>query len=165
MRDDALARARRALREADGDLDLTRAYTDSLARAGSLPQELPGTDGAGVAEVEILRHGQRPTLPRGRARIWALAAALALLGGAATGVVALWPEPGGVMPGGTVPASPIPAPERSTTGPRTGPTLAPDGCASPPVPTPSGAAEPSGRDRPAETCPTDQAPSPAPGSP
>ncbi|WP_423465233.1 hypothetical protein ACO229_13460 [Promicromonospora sp. MS192] len=160
-RDDALTRARRALSEVDGELDLARTRADALARARSGPGVLPDDGGAPVTEVEILRHGQRPTLPRVRTRVWALAAALALLGGAATGVVASWPEPERAVPGGTV--SPAPAPDLPGT-PGTGSTSGPGECLPPgtAVPTPAGSTRPTGQPRPSESCPTDPAPLPSP---
>lgn len=169
--EDTLTRARRALSQVDPELDLTRTRSDALVRTRSRPaaEPEPGDD-ASSSGVEILRYGQRPALPRRRSAVWALAATVALLGGAGVGTALLWPEPITVLPGAPAPLSPNPstptnAPStRPTVGPRDCPSSAPmsrptpgperpgepsdprtpDGCDMPPSPSPSSAADETG---------------------
>jgi hypothetical protein len=126
--EDTLTRARRALSQVDLELDLTRTRSDALVRVRSRPGAHPEPDDASSSGVEILRHGERPALPRRRSAVWALAASVALLGGAGIGTALLWPEPGTVVPG--APASLAPTPSMPTNAPSTGPTLGPRECAS-----------------------------------
>jgi len=162
--EDTLTRARRALSQVDPELDLTRTRSDALVRARSRPAAQPEPDDASSSGVEILRYGQRPTLPRRRSAVWALAATVALLGGAGIGTALLWPEPGGVMPG--APASLAPTPSTPTSTPSTGPTPGPRECASSapvsrPTPGPEGPGQPSDA-QPPNGC--DAAPSPFPST-
>jgi hypothetical protein len=128
--EDTLTRARRALSQVDPELDLIRTHSDALGRAGSRPAVRPEPDDASSSGVEILRYGQRPTLPRRRSAIWALAATVALLGGAGIGTALLWPEPGMVLPGAPASFAPTPGPGLPTSTPSTGPTPGPRECAS-----------------------------------
>jgi hypothetical protein len=132
--DDGFARARRALRQVDAEVDLARlrAVTAERDRWGTDP--LPPDESAELG-VEILRTGQRPALPRRRAAVWALAAAVALLGGAGVGMATLWPEPGGTPPGSQVPASPAPQPSRDP-APDNSTATDPRECVPGPVPSP-----------------------------
>lgn len=132
--DDDLARARRALRRVDAELDPVR------LRAMAAEPGRSGTDLFPPAEdtefrVEILRPGQRPVLPRRRVTAWALAAAVALLCGVGVGTATLWPEPGGTVPGSDVPAPPAPetSPEPAPDGPKPDdtPTTSPRECLTP----------------------------------
>ncbi|MFC4629899.1 hypothetical protein ACFO6V_16745 [Promicromonospora alba] len=131
--EDTLTRARRALSQVDLELDLTRTRSDALVRTRSRPVAEPEPDDASSSGVEILRYGERPALPRRRSAVWALAATVALLGGAGIGTALLWPEPGAVMPG--APASLAPTPTTPTSTPSTGPSLGPRECASSPTAT------------------------------
>jgi hypothetical protein len=128
--EDTLTRARRALSQVDLELDLTRTRSDALVRAGSGPAEQSEPEDPSSSRVEILRYGQRPALPRRRSAVWALAATVALLGGAGIGTALLWPEPGTVLPG--APASLSPSPSMPTSTPSTGATPGPRECASSP---------------------------------
>ncbi|MGI5190513.1 hypothetical protein ACQEVI_20420 [Promicromonospora sp. CA-289599] len=130
--EDTLTRARRALSQVDPELDLTRTRSDALVRTRSRPASEPEPDDASSAGVEILRHGERPTLPRRRSTVWALAASVALLGGAGIGTALLWPVPGGVLPGAPASLEPTPGPSLPTNTPSTGPSLGPRECASSP---------------------------------
>lgn len=156
--DDDFARARRALGQVDAEVDLARLRAVTAARDRSDTDLLPVDEDAAFG-VEILRTGQRPGLPRRRAAVWALAAAVALLCGAGVGVAALWPGPGGTPPGSQLPASPAPrtwhepAPDDSpSTGPRECTVL---------VPVPSPPAGQTSEARAPDTC----SPSPAPSTP
>jgi hypothetical protein len=161
--EDTLTRARRALRHVDVELDLARTRSDALVRARSRPDGLPDP-GDSSSGIEILRHGQRPALPRRRSAVWVLAAAVALLGGAGLGTAALWPAPGEVLPGSPAPISPIPEPDPPTSTPGTGPTGGPSECASTPPPraTPEAerTAQPTSEPTPPDGC--DVSPSPLP---
>jgi hypothetical protein len=164
--EDTLTRARRALSQVDPELDLTRTRSDALVRAGSRPVVQPEQepDDASSSGVEILRHGERPALPRRRSAVWALAATVALLGGAGVGTALLWPEPGTIMPG--APASLSPTPSMPTNAPSTGPTLGPRECASS-LPTPRTTPGPERPGQPSDSLPSDgcdAAPSPFPSS-
>lgn len=166
--EDTLTRAQRALSQVDPELDLTRTRSDALVRAGSRPvmqpEPEPELDDASSSGVEILRYGQRPALPRRRSAVWALAATVALLGGAGIGTALLWPEPGTVMPG--APASLSPTPSMPTNAPSTGPTLGPRECASSP-PEPRTTPGPERPGQPSDSLPPDgcdAAPSPFPSS-
>jgi hypothetical protein len=142
-KEDALARARKALSQVDAELDLGRARAEAEARAGreTRSDAPPDTDDASASGVEILRHGQRPGLPRRRAAVWALAATVVLLGGAGVGTALLWPEPGTTVPGAPLPT---PGPGLPTSTPEPGSTLDPGDCPSPPLPsTPRATPEPS----------------------
>lgn len=168
--DDDFARARRALRQVDAEVDLARlrALTAERDRPGTspLPPDESLADGDAALGVEILRPGQRPALPRRRAAAWALAATVALLCGAGVGVAALWPGTGATTPGSQLPAPPVPAtsPETSpepATG--TGPSTAPTECA-PARPVPSAApgpatTGPAADEMPSDTCGATPAPS------
>lgn len=131
--EDTLTRARRALSQVDPELDLTRTRSDALVRTRSRPVAEPEPDDDASSGVEILRYGQRPALPRRRSAVWALAASVALLGGAGIGTALLWPEPGTIMPG--APASLTPTHSTPTSTPSTGPSLGPRECASSPTAT------------------------------
>ncbi|WP_369371817.1 hypothetical protein AB1046_00445 [Promicromonospora sp. Populi] len=142
-KEDALARARRALSQVDAELDLGRARAEAEVRAGRTTRSdaPPDMDEASASGVEILRHGQRPALPRRRAAVWALTATIVLLGGAGVGTALLWPEPGTTVPGSQFPT---PEPGLPTSTPGTGSTLDPSDCLSPPPPsTPRATPEPS----------------------
>jgi hypothetical protein len=166
--EDTLTRARRALSQVDLELDLTRTRSDALVRTRSStaaqPAPGPEPDDASSSGVEILRYGERPALPRRRSAVWALAAAVVLLGSAGIGTALLWPEPGGVMPG--APASLAPTPTMPTSTPSTGPTPGPRECASSarasrPTPGPEGPGQPSDS-QPPNGC--DAPPSPFPST-
>ncbi|GAA4705336.1 hypothetical protein APR04_001934 [Promicromonospora umidemergens] len=166
-KNDALTRARQALSQVDAELDLGRARSDALARARSGPDTHPDTDDAAGSGVEILRHGQRPALPRRHTAVWALVATVALLGGAGLGTALLWQGPSETVPGAPAPASPFPGPDLSTTAPDTGPTDGPRECASTPpspdsVPTPRGQGQPSSAPLSQQSCGADPSPSPSP---
>lgn len=164
-KEDALARARRALRQVDAELDLGRARAEAVARAGreTHTDAPPGADDAAASGVEILRHGQRPALPRRRAAVWALAATVVLLGGAGVGTALLWPEPGTTVPG--APSS-TPGPGLPTSTPETGSTLDPTDCPSPPSPsspraTPEPSEQPSDGPLAPDSCVAQPGPSPS----
>lgn len=162
--EDTLTRARRALSQVDPELDLTRTRSDALVRARSRPAAQPEPDDASSSGVEILRYGERPALPRRRSAVWALAATVALLGGAGISTALLWPEPGTVMPGAS--ASLAPTPGMPTSAPSTGSTLGPRECASSP-PTPRTTPGPERPGQPSDSLPPDgcdAAPSPSPSS-
>ncbi|WP_026365618.1 hypothetical protein [Promicromonospora sukumoe] len=132
---DPLARARRALDQVDGELDLTRLHAATSGHGRPDPDLLPLDDDA---QVEILRSGQHPTQPRRRAAVWALTATVALLCGAGVGTALLWSDAGETQPGSQVPASPRPevtAPPPSPS-PEPTPSTDPREC-SPARPTPS----------------------------
>ncbi|MEU4386917.1 hypothetical protein [Promicromonospora sp. NPDC023805] len=165
--EDTLTRARRALSQVDLELDLTRTRSDALVRVRSRPDAEPEPDDASSSGVEILRHGQQPTLPRRRSAVWALAATVALLGGAGIGTALLWPEPGELLPGAPASLSPTPGPGLPTSTPSTGPTFGPSECASSAptsraTPGPERPGQPSGETVPVDGC--DGSPSPFPSS-
>jgi hypothetical protein len=143
--DDGFARARRALRQVDTEVERGRSGTDPL----------PPDEGT-VFEVEILPAGQRPARPRRRATVWALAASVALLCGAGVGVAALWPEPGGTAPGSQLPASPSPGTAREP-APGSSPSTLPRECV--PTPIPSAAPGRTADAPPSDACETVPAPS------
>lgn len=162
--EDTLTRARRALRQVDPELDLARTRSDALVRVRSRPDTRPEPDGASSSGVEILRYGQQPALPRRRSAVWALAATVALLGGAGIGTALLWPEPDAVLPG--APATLSPAPSMPTSTPSTGSTRGPSECESSP-PTSRATPGPERPGQPAESLPPDGcdvSPSPFPSS-
>ncbi|MGW2091330.1 hypothetical protein [Promicromonospora sukumoe] len=138
MADDELTRARRALREADAELDLARAYAESRARAATPAPAEGRTPGQGAdpdetwadgGNVEVLLRGASAPgrVPaglrrassasrRGRTVAWATAAA------AAAGVLALiltgTPGPGalpGSAPGASSPGTSTPSASPSST--------------------------------------------------
>lgn len=133
--DDPLARARRALDQVDGELDLARLHAVTSGHGRPDPDLLPLDDDADP-QVEILRSGQRPTHPRRRAAAWALAATVALLCGAGVGTAMLWSGAGETLPGSEVPASPGPEVTRPPRSPEPTPSTNPREC-SPARPTPS----------------------------
>ncbi|MFI2363614.1 hypothetical protein [Promicromonospora sp. NPDC019610] len=146
---DPLARARRALDQVDDELDLVRVHAvTSHGAPGAEPDPL---DGDAEPRVEIIRSGQRPTHPRRRAAVWALAASVALLCGAGVGAAALWSGPGETVPGTTPPASPAPAQTGPTQPPALAPSTNPREC-SPAHPTPSATPEPSADEQPSDAC-------------
>ena len=159
---DPLTRARQALRQVDPELDLGRTRSNALERARTSPETAPESDDTAGSSVEILRHGQRPALPRRRTAVWALVATVALLGGAGLGTAVLWTGPGETVPGAPAPASPSPAlptpgPGSTTSTPSTGPPLDPRECepaanalAATPEPGPSG--QPSSAQQPESDC-------------
>ena len=104
---DPLTRARRALDQVDGELDLARLHAVTSEHDRPDPDLFPVDDAAG-SQVEILRSGQQPTQPRRRAAFWALAASVALLCGAGAGTAMLWSGADETPPGSQVPASPRP---------------------------------------------------------
>jgi len=164
--EDTLTRARRALRQVDPELDLTRTRSDALVRARSRPGTRPEADDASSSGVEILRYGQQPAPPRRRSAVWALAATVALLGGAGIGTALLWPEPGAVLPGAPASLSPTPDHGLPTSTPSTGPSLGPSECASSP-PTSRATPGPEGPGQPADSLAPDDcdaSPSPFPSS-
>lgn len=121
MDDDALTRARRALRGTDPELDLTRVYAESRDRARDAGA--PGDGWADAEGVEILlRDGspdaRRRRLPARRAAAiaWAAAAA-AVLAVSLAGPPALRALPG------SAPASSAPAPTDPAAGPSPSPTV------------------------------------------
>jgi hypothetical protein len=134
--DDGFARARRALRQVDTEVDLARLRVVTAGRDRSDADLLPSEESAAFG-VEILRTGQRPTLPRRRAAAWALAAAVALLCGAGVGIGTVWPAPGETAPGSQLPASPAPQPSREP-APENSTTTDPRECTVPaPIPSPT----------------------------
>jgi hypothetical protein len=164
--EDTLTRARRALSQVDPELDLTRTRSDALVRARSRPATRPEPDDGSSSGVEILRYGEQPALPRRRSAVWALAATVALLGGAGIGTALLWPEPGTSLPGAPASFLPTPGPSLPTSTPSTGSTLGPRECApSPPAtratPGPERPGQPSDS-LPPDGC--DVAPSPLPST-
>jgi hypothetical protein len=164
--EDTLTRARRALSQVDPELDLTSARSDALVRARSCPAAQPVPDDASSSGVEILRYGEQPALPRRRSAVWALAATVALLGGAGVGTALLWPEPGGVLPGAPASLSPSPGPGLPTSTPSAGSTLGPSECASS-APTSRATPGPERPGRPSDSLPPDgcdMAPSPFPST-
>lgn len=154
--DDGFARARRALGQVDAEVDLAhlRAVTAERDRSGT---ELLPPEESDAIGVEILRTGQRPALPRRRAAVWALAAAVALLCGAGVGAATLWAGPGETPPGSQPPVSPGPETSPETT-PETSPEPAPDAS---PTAVPRECAAPETAPSPA---PSQTADAPAPGS-
>jgi hypothetical protein len=156
--DDGFARARRALRQVDAEVDLARLRAVTAERDRSGTDLLP-PDESDVFGVEILRTGQRPAHPRRRATVWALAASVALLCSAGVGIATLWPDPGGTPPGSQVPPSPAPQPSRDP-APDNSTTTDPRECTAP-------ASIPSARPGQAADVPAPEAcsPSPTPSTP
>ncbi|MCP2266948.1 hypothetical protein ACFQHV_02570 [Promicromonospora thailandica] len=122
--DDALARARAALRGVDTELDLDRVRARSLARARAAAGAAddparPSAVDAG-ASVEVLVHGagRRGARTR-RPRAWALAAAAAVVVVVSLAATYLTTQGGlpGVLPGSPVPALPGPADRSPSPGP------------------------------------------------
>lgn len=164
--EDTLTRARRALSQVDPELDLARTRSDALVRARSRPAAQPEPDDASSSGVEILRYGERPALPRRRSAVWALAASVALLGGAGIGTALLWPEPGTGLPGSPASLSPTPGPGLPTSAPSTRSTLGPRECASS-APTSRATPGPERPRQPSDSLPPDGcdvAPSPFPST-
>lgn len=161
VQNDPLARARRALDQVDGELDLARLHAATSGHRRPDPDLLPLADDADP-RVEILRSGQQPTQPRSRAAVWALAATVALLCGAGVGTAMLWSGAGETPPGSQVPASPRPEVTEPPRPPEPTPTTDPREC-SPARPTPSATPReprPSTSERASEACrsgPSDRA--------
>lgn len=132
---DPLTRARRALDQVDGELDLARLHAVTSGHGRPDPDLLPLDDDADP-QVEILSTGQQPTQPRRRAAVWALAATVALLCGAGVGTALLWSDAGETPPGSQVPVSPRPEVTEPPPSPEPSPTTNPREC-SPARPTPS----------------------------
>jgi hypothetical protein len=132
---DPLARARLALDQVDGELDLPRLHAVTSGHGRPDPDLLPLDDDAD-SRVEILRSGQQPTQPRRRAAAWALAATVALLCGAGVGTAMLWSGAGETLPGSEVPASPRPEVTGAPRPTEPTPSTDPREC-SPARPTPS----------------------------
>ncbi|MFE7504703.1 hypothetical protein [Promicromonospora sp. NPDC057488] len=132
---DPLARARRALDQVDGELDLARLHAVTSGHRRPDPDLVPLDDDPD-SQVEILRSGQRPTQPRRRAAVWALAATVALLCGAGVGTAMLWPGGDETPPGSRVSVSPRPEVTEPPRSPEPAPSTNPREC-SPARPTPS----------------------------
>ncbi|MFI2489014.1 hypothetical protein ACH47X_19045 [Promicromonospora kroppenstedtii] len=150
---DPLARARRALDQVDGELDLARLHAVTSGHRRPDPDLLPPADDADP-QVEILRSGQRPTQPRRRAAAWALAATVALLCGAGVGTAMLWSDAGETPPGSQVPAPPRPEATEPPRSPEATPTTDSRAC-SPARPTPSATPReprPTANERASEAC-------------
>lgn len=159
--EDALARARSALSQVDAELDLSRTHARALTRARSRTDHLIDPDDDAVHGVEILRHGQHPSLPRHRAALWALAATVVLLGGAGLGTAALWQGSDETVPGAPAPGTHLP-----TDAPSTGQLVEPRECTSlPPPPTPTAGApdEDGSGPQTAEDCAVEPSPAPSDG--
>ncbi|GAA2228570.1 hypothetical protein GCM10010413_26120 [Promicromonospora sukumoe] len=139
MADDELTRARRALREADTELDLARAYAESRARAdgrtraegrASGQDADPDESWADAGNVEVLlrdasepgrvQAGRRPTSSasrRGHALAWTTAAAAVVAGVLALSLTGT-PGPGalpGSAPGAGTPGTSTPSASPSST--------------------------------------------------